>query len=472
MRAPLIWIVFPASLGMMLYLLRRRHRLVTLAGTGIALLLALLAWVIPINETVRLGPWTLKLTDTLIVLGRRFLIANTDRPLLTVIYGMAGFWFAASYTARTGRRFVPLGLVVIALLIAASAVEPFLYAALLIEAAALFSLPILVGPGEKSGRGVLRFLTYQTFGMPFILFAGRMLTGVEMNPGELALVSRAITLLGIGFVFLLAIFPFHSWLPMLGEEAHPFSAAFVFAMLPWMVILFGLGFLDRFVWLRNTPGLFEFLRLGGMLMVVSGGFLTAFQRHPGRMLAYAVMVETGLSLLAISLPEGLPLLFTMLLPRNLAFGIWALALSVLRGREDAQGEGKLSFRAIQGLARRMPLAAGGLTLAQFSVAGLPLLAGQPVRYVLLRLLAGEDTTAAVLALLGSVGLFVGGLRTMAVLVMGENEEAWKVHENLAQVIFLSIGILALFLAGLFPQWFLPTLTGISQSFESFPLLAP
>jgi hypothetical protein len=67
--------------------------------------------------------------------------------------------------------------------------------------------------------------------------------------------------------------------------------------------------------------------------------------------------------------------------------------------------------------------------------------------------------------LGSIGLIVAALRSLAVLVMGPEELPWRADEKdnwMARALLLT-GIVALFLAGLFPQWFLfPFLrTGIS-----------
>jgi formate hydrogenlyase subunit 3/multisubunit Na+/H+ antiporter MnhD subunit len=201
-------------------------------------------------------------------------------------------------------------------------------------------------------------------------------------------------------------------------------------------------------------------------MVFFGGLWAAFQSHLGRMMGYAVVVEIGLSLLALGAgaPTGdmNPLLnnfFSLLLPYGLALAVWALALVTIRTVAP-----DLRFRSVMGIARNLPLASSALFLAHFSMAGFPLLAGFPVQLSLWENLAGRYPFIAIEALFGIAGLMVGGLRTLAVLVMGPAGQEGQASETWDQVSLLGLGMIALLLVGLMPQWFLPFMTNLASGF--------
>ncbi len=464
MNAPLLWIGVPLLVAALaLFIPNERFN----AGLGglTALGLSAIALFIPIDSAMLIGPISLKISASLQIFGRSLTLTTADGSLLAILYGIAALWFFGSEAAGVARRLVPYGLGIIALLVASIAVEPFLYAAIFIEMAALLGIPLLTPAGQMPGRGALRFLVHQTLAMPFILFAGWMLAGVESSPGDFALTLQAATMLGLGFAFLLAVFPLYSWMPMLAEEASPYVMGFLFWGLPTITIIFGLGFLDRYTWLRTSPVLSNTLQLSGVLMVVAGGLWAAFQRHLGRIMAYAAVVETGFAILALSIQpptRALDVVFLSLIPRGLGLAVWALALTILIGQT-----GSLRFGSVKGLARFYPLAALGVVLAQLSTAGFPLLAGFPPRLALWEGLAGNSLSLAFWLLIGILGLLTGALRSLAVLVMAPEYSPWGLGETWVQRIMLGVGVLGLFILGLFPQLVSPLLENLPLMFIHF-----
>ena len=462
MSAPIIWIVVPALLSLILFFLRERIRLITVIGTITAFLLAVVAWFIPFEEIINLGPLEFELTASYVLLGRQFVLDAAKSSVLVLLYGVVAFWFAGSKVANTNTFFVPGGLLVVSLLVGALAVEPFLYAALFIEMAVLVTIPMLISPGSMVGRGILRYLTFQTLGKPFILFTGWLLAGVESSPGDSTLVLHASILLIFGFIFLLAVFPFHSWIPMLANESHPYVAAYILYLFPMVIMLFGLGFLDRYVWLRSSPDLYYILRLSGTIMVIIGGIWGAFDKNLSRIMGYAVMMGIGFLLLALSVSpvdDGggsmITIFMALLIPYGFGLGVWALALTVLSNPRDGEPpfSGKYVFENLQGKANKFPLAASSLVLAIFSSAGFPLLAGYPPRFALWTNLTQQNPLVTLATLLGSTGLIIAGLRTISVLVQGLGENPYTIMESRVQRILLVLGMLLLLIGGIMPQIF-------------------
>jgi NADH-quinone oxidoreductase subunit N len=464
LNAPLIWIVLPFLLAGVLFFLQHWYRTNVILGVLIALLFAALAAWHSIDELIVIGPITYRITSTLAIFGRRFILDNSDRPILTLTYLLAAFWFAGAFIARAGKLFVPIGLVIVSLLTAAMAVEPFLYAALIIELVVLVSIPLLSPPGQPLVRGVLRFITFQTLGMPFILFVGWMLAGVEASPGDSELVNRVMILMGLGFAFLLGIFPFHTWIPILADQVHPYVFSFILFTISWMVSLFGLGFFERYAWLRSTESVFTMIRMVGVTMILAGGIWSAFQNRLPRIMGYAVIVEIGFLLLAVSIPGYLPLYFAMLLPRLIGLGIWSLSLSSIRSHLAQENPTPLTLISSRGIGQRMPVASASIVIANLSIAGFPLLAAFPTRLAVLKGLAESDAVLATLCLLGSVGLMVAGLRSLTLFSTEAGHRLWKINESRSLLLYLVIGLVVLFLMGVFPQWFLEPLSNLAGAF--------
>ena len=447
MNAPTLWILLPIAVGVFLFFINNQ-RVLSLAGGSIAVILASIAQFVPIEVALRVGSFSLRIDSGLTVLGRSLTILPTEGSLLALIYGAAALWFFGAEASRTATRLVPLGFMIIALMVASIAVQPFLYAALFIEMAILLAIPMLTSIYRPPGRGVVRFLIYQTLAMPFILLAGWLLAGVEASPGDLALTAQSAAMLGMGFAFLLAIFPLYSWIPLLIEENSPYIVGFLLWILPTFTIIFGAGFLDRYSWLRSSEQLILALRYLGLLMVVTGGAFAAFQRHLGRIMAYGSIAETGFSLLALSLDLrlGIPILFLLIPARALGLAVWSLSLTIIRVNVES-----MHFGAARGILHVTPLAGAGMIVATLSTGAFPLLAGFPARLALWEGLSRDSLSAALWMAVGILGLLTSAFRSLAVISMADEHTGWTFRETPTQMTMLGLGLIGLFLLGLFPQ---------------------
>ena len=447
MNAPTVWIIVPIILGILLLLINNQRALSLLGGL-IAVTLALTAQFVPLEVALKVGSFSFKIDSSLTILGRVLLIRPTEGSLLALIYGAAALWFFGAEASKTSTRIVPFGFMIIALMVASIAVEPFLYAALFIEMAILLAIPMLTSISSPPGRGVVRFLIYQTLAMPFILLAGWLLAGAEASPGDLALTAQSAAMLGMGFAFLLAIFPLYNWIPLLLEENSPYIVGFLLWILPTMTIIFGAGFLDRYSWLRSSPQLIVALRYVGLLMVVTGGAFAAFQRHLGRIMAYGSIAETGFFLVALSLDFrlGIPILFLLIPARALGLAVWSLSLTVIKENVET-----MRFGAARGLLRIAPLAGAGMIVATLSTGAFPLLAGFPSRLALWEGLSRVSLGAALWMAVGIIGLLTSAFRSLAVISMAEEYTSWEPRESPTQIMMLGLGMIGLFILGLFPQ---------------------
>src|SRR5690349_15098927 len=170
MNAPSLWIIVPMAIGVFLLFINNQ-RVLSLLGGLFAVLLALIAQFVPIEIAMKLGSYSLKIDSSLIILGRVLLIQPAEGSLLTLIYGAAALWFFGAEASKTAMRLVPMGFMIIALMVAAIAVQPFLYAALFLEMGILIAIPMLTSISAPPGRGVLRFAISQTLALPFIFVA-------------------------------------------------------------------------------------------------------------------------------------------------------------------------------------------------------------------------------------------------------------------------------------------------------------
>lgn len=481
MSSPILWMLVPGLLSAPLFLMRRWRRVTTISGMAVTLLLAWLAWLIPVGEPFPYKLWptqpSFALAESLAVLGRQFVLTNAERPLLTMVFLAISLWFLGGFSRQVTGLLVPFGLAIAALLVASLAVRPFLYAALIIEIASILCVPILSPPGSPPSRGVLRFLVYQALGMPFLLLAGWFINNLNPEiPGAMGAI-QIFFVIGLGFSLLLGIFPFHSWLPMLAEESQPYAAGFVFFLIPTGIAFFEIAFLKSYSLIRMLQIIYIGLNWLGIFMVLLGGIGAIFQTHLGRIFGFAIMVEIGISLLSLSLLGDDPLFingvqpytpvpatllsifFVQILPRCAGLTIWAHCLSQIRAKT-----GSLNLSEISGIGWRMPFITITMLLAAATIGGLPLLAGFPAKLSLWTTLAKQSGLAAPLALIGSAGLMISLFRIIRSLFAGNRAEFHQIDETVSQAIVLIVACIILVGIGVWSHPWYTWLEDVSRAF--------
>ena len=468
LTTPTIWIFLPVLFSLLLILVHRLHKLSVWIVCTISLLLAVVAMIFPQNLDLRLFGRNFLFDDTFLILNRALIITGTELKTVAMLYLFSFLWNIAGMRFSVSRWFPTISLTITALWVSALAVEPFLYAALIVELIVLISVVLLTPRGEQAGSGVMRYLVLQTIALPFILLSGWMVTGIESAPSASTLILRGAVLILIGFSLWLAVFPLHTWLPMLADKTHPWVFSFVFLMQQSSLSIFLLKVLDQFAWLRNLNGVFPAMQWVGVLTVLAGGVLASMQTKVNRILAYLILIETGYSVLAIGLisqggGEALALSF---LPRALAYLQYAYTLSSI---QQIAPEIDGGFPSLRGLFTRLPFHSMSLIISLLSLLGLPALGLFPARRMLWNSGAGLTLHYTPLLGLAVAGMALFILRLMDTLLTTDPNAPSPTltaqgEESIWQILVLCFFTLLSLLVGIFPQVFLNPFLGILEPF--------
>lgn len=468
MTTPTIWIFLPVLFSLLLILVHRLHKLSVWIVCTISLLLAVVAMIFPQNLDLRLFGRNFLFDDTFLILNRALIITGTELKTVAMLYLFSFLWNIAGMRFSVSRWFPTISLTITALWVSALAVEPFLYAALIVELIVLISVVLLTPRGEQAGSGVMRYLVLQTIALPFILLSGWMVTGIESAPSASTLILRGAVLILIGFSLWLAVFPLHTWLPMLADKTHPWVFSFVFLMQQSGLSIFLLKVLDQFAWLRNLNGVFPAMQWVGVLTVLAGGVLASMQTKVNRILAYLILIETGYSVLAIGLisqggGEALALSF---LPRALAYLQYAYTLSSI---QQIAPEIDGGFPSLRGLFTRLPFHSMSLIISLLSLLGLPALGLFPARRMLWNSGAGLTLHYTPLLGLAVAGMALFILRLMDTLLTTDPNAPSPTltaqgEESIWQILVLCFFTLLSLLVGIFPHVFLNPFLGILEPF--------
>lgn len=389
MNGPLLILILGGLLALLAYLLRARRAIAFGLAAGGSALLGGVAVGLVLGSPIQILSIGLKLEPEWLVLGRSFVLGESNRLSVGFIFLTGSVLLVAGMVSGAPRRLPAAGIGVMAALAAALMVQPFVFSPALIAAAAITASVTLGRPDGASGRAPARLLVAYTLAMMVMLLAGWLVEvgGVE---GLAEIPTRpASLLLVVGLAIVIVAPPFHTWLTAAGEESHPLAFGFAAILFQSAGLVLLLRSLDAYAWMRTDPLVTEFLRGAGLLMIVLGSLWCLAERRAGRLVAYALIVDFGVSLLAVAnlSVEGYTVALGMLVARALAVVVVSLGISGLGGRTGADG---MESSAGYHRAALVGAMAGGLSLA-----GFPLTAGFPGRWQTLLLEAGADSVSAI-----------------------------------------------------------------------------
>ena len=327
-----------------------------------------------------------------------------------------------------------------------------------------FSLYVLVSFAKmdaKSNEGGMKYMLLGAFSSAMFLYGLSLIYGVtgstsyaDINAalsgggdfGIAMLMGLVLIIAGIGFK--VSAVPFHMWAPDAYEGAPLpitayLSAASKAAGMALLLRLFTEAFLPV---LSDWRWMIAALAAASMTL----GNLVAIQQHNiKRLLAYSSIGQAGFMLMGIaalseSTSSALLLHMTGYVITNLAAFVVIIAFYNATGKDE--------IADYRGLAERAPFLALALTVALFSLAGMPLFAGFTTKFLLFQAVADEGFLwLAALAVVNSLISLYYYLLVIRQMYVGEAKEKVRLRVPVGvNAVILSL-VIGVFVVGLFPQ---------------------
>lgn len=457
------------------YALRRWRAVPALLVTGVSLTLGLILLLVPSERPLSILGREIVLGGATDLLGRALVFGASGRAVVAFLFLAGAALFLLAWQVDPGGLFAPLGLGLLGLLGGAVLIRPLIYASLLLEIAAALSIFPLHSDPRFSVRGGLRYLTFFTLALPGLLVSHWLLDLYTVTPDQAGLLTTATALIGFSFALMLGVVPFHPWVPAVGRDSAPLASAFLFSVSASAVWFLLVDYLQTYPWLTGSTQWSSVVISLGLITAGLGGLLATARRGGGALMGYAMMVDTGLSLVALGLSSGAGLVLgvAILFTRAPSVALMAAGLAGLWERGSKTGQEEV------GLGLRAPWSTAALIVGGLSLAGFPPTVGFATRWGLYRLLFRTQLLAALVLLLASMGLLVGLLRLGLQLFSwpvrigrrgeeGQQEEtpSW-VPESPTRAFLLALFIAIVIGLGFFPQALMAVAARVGATFTVF-----
>ncbi len=190
----------------------------------------------------------------------------------------------------------------------------------------------------------------------------------------------------VGFLFKVAVFPFHIWTPDVYEGAPIIVTSFMSTVLKVasfaaFIRVFSLFVGSGTLLVENVGALSqELIWILAVVTMVVGNFVALTQNNLKRLLAYSAIAHTGY--LMIGILVGPKVGYSSILLYMIPYAVMNIGAFAILGMISGKLDKACKIENLTGLGSRHPYLAGALTIFMLSLAGLPPTGGFVAKYFL------------------------------------------------------------------------------------------
>ncbi len=441
----ILLIIIPLMMAVPIYFLRHFRTVAAFMSLGTTLTLIGVCSQVPLDEPAH-------------ILGRELMLDDLNRALLILLLSLGSLIILYAWQVSQGREFLPFLLLILGLLNGAIMLLNFLIAVLLLEIAGLIFIFMLHGERPIAVGTALGYLVPLVVAIACLLPVSWLIDSYALQPDNLLLIRFTVIALSLGFGILLAVVPFHSWLPAVAEEAPPGASASLLCIFNLVSLALLLGLLNSHLWLTDDSNALSVISIAGLLTALVGGVLAFAQREPGRLLAYAAIADMGFILVGLGTGSltGVTGGLAHAINRSLSVLLVAISWGTLR---TYLSEGSVS--TLREALRRTPGSIVGYIVGGLALGGFPLSNGFATRWLIYRALPGDDRFYLWALLLAGGGVVLGYLRSLLLMLRPSPELKAEREPLLMTVMTLCLALLCL-LIGLAPGLIVDPLLNMVQ----------
>jgi NADH-quinone oxidoreductase subunit M len=306
-----------------------------------------------------------------------------------------------------------------------------------------FSLIALMNPANYSATGILSAL----------------------NPDNLRLI--AYIALFAGFAIKIPMFPFHTWLPDAHVEA-PTPISVILAGVLLKMGTYGILRVSYPIFPDITRELMWWIGLFGMINIVYGALVAMAQKDFKKLIAYSSVSHMGYVLLGMAslTTVGVNGAIFQMFNHGTITAMLFLIVGVIYDRAHTRG-----LNDFGGLALKMPVYTGFVTVAFFAAIGLPSMSGFVSEALVFVGAFGVDSIR-VITMISTLGILLGAgymLWTLQRVYLGPLNEKWASLTDLDKreyLMFIPLTVVVIFF-GIYPSAMLDIMNSSVNSLVKF-----